>query len=83
MILIFLANNSVPKSYHNLSALGSCAVFVVFRKISVKQKQHRAQLTFDLEYLLYHLAIFDTFENLLGALQNIHEDLNLQFAHFR
>ena len=52
-----LATN--PKSYHNLSALGSCAVFVVFRKISVKQKPHRAHTTFDLEqFFLTCIAIY-------------------------
>jgi hypothetical protein len=39
----------LPKNF----AHGSCAVFVVFGKISVKQKQHRAQPTVDLDFPLF------------------------------
>ena len=60
MTPVSLRNSASPKSYHNLPARGSCAVFVVFRQISVKQKPHRAHTTFDLEHYLFPLTVFDT-----------------------
>lgn len=71
---------NTPKSYHNLPAHGSCAVFVVFRQISVKQKPHRAHTTFDLEHCFFLLSIFDTIDNAQDFGQNTLSDLKLPVA---
>jgi hypothetical protein len=39
-----------PKSYHDLTAPGSCFDFIVFRQISVRENRNRAHPTFDLEH---------------------------------